>query len=238
MDLDTNKWAIYADDDEMSWRCMWDGTGSGDPDRMAMICLRLTESECLAASHGLKDARCDWRARSHYGMRVEEEEMDHIVNDIVDRKGMNEIVENEVESAERVDLEAYDDDKRVNDAISPKLGCIWDGSGCSGGCDEEAMSTRCGRLSHDMTACEGEEGREQRCVWSHGQQYESEQELVAQLIATGTVDVNVLDVVLGVLFVLSMTLVMWRLYRCWMKRGYIKLAEDPHDVEPLMMDRV
>merc|ERR1719168_576701 len=78
-----------------------------------------------------------------------------------------------------------------------------------------------------MTACEGEEGREQRCVWSHGQQYESEQELVAQLIATGAVDVNVLDVVLGVLFVLSMTLVMWRLYRCWMKRGYIKLGRTP-----------
>ena len=215
----------------MSWRCMWDGSGSGDPDRMAMGCIRLSESECLAASHGMKDARCIWRARSHYGMRLEEEEM-------------NEIVVKEVESAERVDPEAHDDQRgeswtgesESESVVSPKLGCIWDGSGCSGGCDVEAMTTRCGRLSHDMASCEGEEGKQQRCVWSHGQQ--SEQELVAQLIATGAVDVNVVDVVLGVLFVLSVAVVSWRLYRCWMKRGYIKLAEDPQDIEPLMMHRV
>jgi len=52
-------------------------------------------------------------------------------------------------------------------AVAQK-GCIWDGSGCFNGCDEVAMKSRCERLSHAMDSCLGDEGREKRCVWSHG----------------------------------------------------------------------
>jgi len=52
--------------------------------------------------------------------------------------------------------------------ITPKLGCIWDQSGCAMGCDIESMNSRCSRLNHDQERCEGEEGKSIRCLWSHG----------------------------------------------------------------------
>merc|ERR1719153_155696 len=99
-----------------------------------MNCLRLSESECLAASHGLKDARCIWRARSHYGMRLEEEEMNGIVvkEEVESAEGVDlESAERvDMNPKERVDLEAYDHEREEswngeNDSetvVSPKLG--------------------------------------------------------------------------------------------------------------------
>jgi len=60
--------------DPSEYGCIWDGTGAGDPDRMAMSCDRLTEEECRAAEGGLKDSRCRWRARVHLGWNMENEQ--------------------------------------------------------------------------------------------------------------------------------------------------------------------
>ena len=45
---------------------------------------------------------------------------------------------------------------------TPKLGCVWDGTGCAQGCDAEAMEARCQRLSHDQEECETGEGETER----------------------------------------------------------------------------
>ena len=50
-------------------------------------------------------------------------------------------------------------------------GCIWDGSGCHEDCDEEAMEQRCSKLNHDMDTCNSDIGEYNRCVWSHGVNY-------------------------------------------------------------------
>ena len=48
---------------------------------------------------------------------------------------------------------------------TPKLGCVWDGTGCAEGCDAEAMEARCQRLSHDQEECETGAGQTERyCI--------------------------------------------------------------------------
>jgi len=57
----------------------------------------------------------------------------------------------------------------VAEDASLHLGCVWDGeSGCHDGCDPASMEARCQRFSHDQDACEGKEGQDDWCVWSHG----------------------------------------------------------------------
>ena len=291
------------DADEYSYRCMWDGTGSGDADRMAMNCLRLSESECMAAQHGMKDARCIWRARSHYGMKMELDSLEADVAEesiiagdtMVDLDAYDRVHEVEEESVPKTIgclwdqtgcangcdetamvsrcalynhdqetcegeegrnqrcvwghgdrsqqelLDAYDREREVKDeSISNNIGCLWDQTGCANGCDETAMVSRCALYNHDQETCEGEEGRNMRCVWGHG---DRSQQKLAQFISGGAVgkeiiQMHALDVALGVVFMVSVGMLCLRLYRCWMKRGYIKLAEDPQDVEPLMMQQV
>merc|ERR1719249_193264 len=46
------------------------------------------------------------------------------------------------------------------------IGCMWDGTGCDQGCIPANMVSRCAELSHDLEACEGEQGQELRCKWS------------------------------------------------------------------------
>jgi len=46
------------------------------------------------------------------------------------------------------------------------IGCMWDGTGCGQGCIPANMVSRCAELSHDLEACEGEQGQELRCKWS------------------------------------------------------------------------
>merc|ERR1719249_229774 len=46
------------------------------------------------------------------------------------------------------------------------IGCMWDGTGCDQGCIPANMVSRCAELSHDLEACDGEQGQELRCKWS------------------------------------------------------------------------
>merc|ERR1719334_2432889 len=46
------------------------------------------------------------------------------------------------------------------------IGCMWDGTGCGQGCIPANMVSRCAELSHDLEACDGEQGQELRCKWS------------------------------------------------------------------------
>ena len=71
--------------DPSEYGCIWDGTGGGDEDRMAMNCDRLTEAECRAAEDGNKDSRCRWRARVHLGWNMEEEQQEVKVVEEVSR---------------------------------------------------------------------------------------------------------------------------------------------------------
>ena len=55
--------------------CLWDGTGSGDPYKMAVECAQYSEDECHPdpEENGMKERRCIWRERVHGNAPLEEE---------------------------------------------------------------------------------------------------------------------------------------------------------------------
>merc|ERR1719242_683615 len=55
--------------------CIWNGTGSGDPYKMAVECAQYTEAECHPdpEENGLRERRCIWRDRVHGNAPLEEE---------------------------------------------------------------------------------------------------------------------------------------------------------------------
>jgi len=59
-----------------------------------------------------------------------------------------------------LDIEEDDTDDQFS-----SLGCIWDQSGCTKGCNVEAMLGRCSQYANDMTSCLSDDGQQARCQW-------------------------------------------------------------------------
>jgi len=199
----------------ISGDCVWDGTGSLDGATMAAFCAKYSERECIASQGGRKEGRCTWIGQLH--------------SEPHDRSGRQRQSERSDVSMSSV---VSSDEVEADNA--PKLGCVWDGSGCHDGCNVEDMEARCDRLSHDQEDCEGLEGQSKRCVWSHGQVLE--QELLDQRIASVVnFKLSVLDIVLGVVLMISIVFGLSQLKRWWNNREYKKVhGNGGHDVEPLL----
>jgi len=215
--------------------CMWDKSGCVDSmcdeDKMEARCAELSHSQasCLGAMG--QDRRCFW---SHGA--ANDEEFKHFKPEaeaevkVVADAGSRHASEQEM---------AAEDVSVAEDAV-PQLGCMWDKSGCAyGECDMEQMEARCSELSHSKASCLGSMGQDRRCVWSHGAD-----DMEAGVLNGGfegvlqDMKVSTMDILLGAAFIVTAAFALQRLYRWWADRGYIKLAEQPQDVEPLLMTQV
>lgn len=128
--------------------------------------------------------------------------------------------------ADEVELETMSkssshDAAMKKDDISARLGCIWDQTGCSNGCDMEAMDARCDRMSHDQEQCEGEIGQFNRCQWSHGENTHILNVDIHSLAGIG--EDNTLDILLIVAGVVTTLFIIHQLYRWFKNREYQKL---------------
>jgi len=219
-----------AEDAAPQLGCQWDGSGcvGGQCDEEAMNarCAKLSHSKTSCLGSMGQDARCFW---SHGA--ADEEEFEHFkpeeLNVVADAGNRHNANANEVEE--------------IAEDNVPQLGCVWDKSGCvQGQCDMESMTARCADLSHSKAACLGDMGKERRCVWSHGADDAKMEDVLNGGFegALQNMKVSTMDILLAAAFVVTAAFALQRLYRWWADRGYIKLAEEPHDVEPLLMTQV
>jgi len=186
--------------------CVWDGTGChGDCDTKSMEdrCSRYNHDKDLCEGDVGQDYRCIW---SHDG--------------------------NTVVQADEVEMEAmmsHDSREMKQEEIPQRLGCIWDQTGCSNGCDMEAMDARCDRMSHDQEMCEGEVGAFNRCTWSHGA---SGAQMNVDIRFADIGEDWRLDVLLIVAGVITTLFIIHQLYR-WIARNreYKKLQGTQHNDE-------
>jgi len=116
------------------------------------------------------------------------------------------------------------------DEISARLGCIWDQTGCSNGCDMEAMDARCDRMSHDQDLCEGEVGQFNRCQWSHGENSHMNVDIHFADIGED----STLDILLIVAGVVTTLFIIHQFYRWRRNREYKKLPQH-HEHEEIQI---
>jgi hypothetical protein len=115
--------------------------------------------------------------------------------------------------------------------IQPRLGCIWDQTGCSNGCDMEAMDKRCDRMSHDQEMCEGEIGQFNRCQWSHGGNVHSMSNLNVDVNFSDFGEDSTLDILLIIAGVVTAVFIIQQFYRWWKNREYKKVRDTQHHEE-------
>jgi len=214
--------------------CLWDQTGcvdgQCDEERMIARCAELSHSQTACLGSMGQDARCFW---SHGA--ANDQEFEHFkVENAAEVKVVADARGRRSASQEEAEVEVAED-------TLPQLGCLWDQTGCVGGqCNVESMQSRCAELSHAKSACLGAMGQERRCVWSHGAD-DAQMEGVLNGGFEGAMQnmkVSTMDILLGAAFIVTAAFALQRLYRWWADRGYIKLAEQPQDVEPLLMTQV
>ena len=130
-------------------------------------------------------------------------------------------------------------------------GCIWDQTGCSNGCDMEAMDARCDRMSHDQVPpilmstfylctgrppmnfaqemCEGSIGALNRCTWSHGA---SGAQMNVDIRFGDIGEDSTLDIMLIVAGIMTSLFIIHQLYRWFTRNGeYHKLQDTQHHDE-------
>jgi len=182
-----------------------------------------------------QDARCYW---SHGA--ADEEEFEHFkvenkaeVNVVADFKNENR---HSASSPKEMDAE----EELAEDTV-PQMGCLWDQTGCvNDQCDKEQMQARCAQFMHSKTSCIGQMGQDARCYWSHGADDQAMESVVNGSFVDALKDMKVstMDILLGAAFVITAAFALQQLYKWYSDRGYIKLAEQPQDVEPLLMTQV
>jgi len=198
----------------ISGDCVWDGTGTVDEATMTAFCNNLQERECMASDSGRKEGRCTWIGRVHAQMSA---------------------------STHRDETESQDRSKRDEPMSSnarskpTELGCVWDGSGCTGDCSVEAMTARCSQLSHAKEDCEGDEGQSQRCVWRQSLEQELLDHRVESVI---NFKLSVVDIVLGLFSLISVVFALTQLRQWWTNREYNEVKDGMEEVEPLLADTV
>jgi len=197
--------------------CVWDGTGSVDGATMTAFCNSLQERECVASDSGRKEGRCMWNGRVHSQM-----------------SGVSGVASNHYDPVETESNEQRQSgDHMSSDARSKptELGCVWDGSGCTGGCSREEMTARCILLSQAQEDCESEH----RCVWSHSQEDMEQQLLDHRIESVVNFKLSVLDIVLGLVSFISIVFALNQLRHWWTNREYNEVKDE---MEPLLVDTV
>jgi len=123
--------------------------------------------------------------------------------------------------------ESHHEDKELKEEIAPRLGCVWDQTGCANGCDMEAMDMRCDRMSHDQEMCEGEVGEFNRCVWSHG----SNSHMNVDIHFSDIGEDSTVDILLIVAGVVTAMFIIQQFYKWWRNREYKEVKEIQHHEE-------
>jgi len=199
--------------------CVWDGTGCHDDDcdTMAM------EDRCQKLSHDQGECegdvgsynRCVWSHGSQSKSRLNVLKAHKSNMKMMSRSsGQNNKQQNAKE-------------KQMEEEIAPRLGCIWDLTGCAAGCDEQVMDQRCDRMSHDQEMCEGEIGVFNRCVWSHG----SDSHMNVDIHFSDIGEDSTVDILLIVAGVVTAMFIIQQFYKWWRNREYKKVQETQHHEE-------
>merc|ERR1712241_295628 len=123
--------------------------------------------------------------------------------------------------------ESKHNSKDMKEDIEPRLGCIWDQTGCANGCDMEAMDQRCDRMSHDQEMCEGEIGAFNRCVWSHG----SNSHMNVDIHFSNIGEDSTVDILLIIAGVVTAVFIIQQFYKWWRNREYKKVQGTQHHEE-------
>lgn len=186
--------------------CVWDGTGChGDCDTKTMEdrCNKYSHDKDLCEGDVGKYNRCIWSHGGNTAVQADEVQMEVMMS--------------------------HDSREMKQEEIPQRLGCIWDQTGCSNGCDMEAMDARCDRMSHDQEMCEGEVGAFNRCTWSHGA---SGAQMNVDIRFADIGEDWRLDVLLIVAGVITTLFIIHQLYR-WIARNreYKKLQGTQHNDE-------
>jgi len=186
--------------------CVWDGTGChGDCDTKTMEdrCNKYSHDKDLCEGDVGQYNRCIWSHGGNTAVQADEVQMEVMMS--------------------------HDSREMKQEEIPQRLGCIWDQTGCSNGCDMEAMDARCDRMSHDQEMCEGEVGAFNRCTWSHGA---SGAQMNVDIRFADIGEDWRLDVLLIVAGVITTLFIIHQLYR-WIARNreYKKLQGTQHNDE-------
>jgi len=216
--------------------CLWDGSGCAhdecDRVQMQARCDNFMHSKTSCIGEMGQDARCFW---SHGA----DEEFEHFK---VENKAEVKVVAEFANSNKHSASSPQEKEEELEEDTLPQMGCLWDQTGCAHDeCDRVQMQARCDNFMHSKTSCIGEMGQDARCYWSHGADDQVMEESVVNGGFEGTLKdmkVSTMDILLGCAFVITAAFALQRLYKWYADRGYIKLAEQPQDVEPLLMTQV
>merc|ERR1711971_636115 len=127
------------------------------------------------------------------------------------------------------------EDEEASDSLG-LYGCVWDETGAG---NEDRMELNCDRLSEDECIATDNGNKDGRCVWkAKNHQKGAHKDTITNAGKEQNMKVSTMDILLGAAFIVTAAFALQRLYRWWADRGYIKLAEQPQDVEPLLMTQV
>jgi len=204
--------------------CVWDGTGCHDDecDTMAM------EDRCQKLSHDQGECegdvgsynRCVWSHGSQSQSQAMSQQSSFLKAHKSNMKKMSK-------STNSGQSNKQQDAAEMEEEIAPRLGCIWDQTGCAAGCDEQVMDQRCDRMSHDQEMCEGEIGVFNRCVWSHG----SNSHMNVDIHFSDIGEDSTVDILLIVAGVVTAMFIIQQFYKWWRNREYKKVQETQHHEE-------
>jgi len=207
--------------DQPKLGCVWDGTGCHDDDcdtsAMEDRCQKLSHDQDECESEVGSYNRCVWSHGSKSNLQPSSFLKAHKSN----MKAMSS------RSSGQNNNNKQQNAKQMDEEIAPRLGCIWDQTGCAAGCDEDVMDQRCDRMSHDQEMCEGEIGVFNRCVWSHG----ASSQLNVDIHFSDIGEDSTVDILLIVAGVVTAMFIIQQIYKWWSNREYKKVQEIQHHEE-------
>jgi len=103
-------------------------------------------------------------------------------------------------------------------------GCVWDGTGCFGDCDQNQMKDRCAEME-SQSQCESQSGAQKRCRWDYGV---SSNVFSAFVVGRGIgmeMDISTMNMLLFVAAVITVLFAVRQLIRWYGNKDYHKLNE-------------
>lgn len=110
--------------------------------------------------------------------------------------------------------------------LSPhdSTGCVWDGTGCFGDCDQQQMKDRCAEMEA-QDQCESDDGAQKRCRWNFGTAHVLDAFVVGRSVGFET-DISTTDLLLAVATLITVAVcILGGVYRWYRNREYKTLNE-------------
>lgn len=206
--------------------CVWSGqpaaTNPGSPlsalsdaAKWDAQCSSLSEAKCVTGS---TYTHCLWVGFAHLGD--------------LDVERSNALSKSSASEQAVQDEEIADEIRRSINGVA--LGCLWDGIHCdeNDNCDVRTMTSRCSQLS--LSSCLSHTGLQRGCVWNDGASLVD----AKRSMAVFSVNVSTKDVVLALFVLVTLVVLVVRVWSWSRDGGYAKLVQASTDTEPLLVNKV